>query len=253
MFQLRRVSLLLLVLTAATWADETRRLQWKPRTGDRYDISISSTIETEDTTQGREKETQHKALVEGEIRITEVDDDGDAKGVLRLRRLYAKLKRGEDEEMINLSDKELSGATVKIDLGRAGGLTIDASELDRVAPGVELAVHFAGLFFQLPEDPLREDQEWTLDKGPILLQVRVRDIRNEGEDEIVILDGTAKEKQSRGGARAEARGRVSLEFNVTQGYLRLLDEEYSTKLNSSKGKLSVSMSRRVSVTKTRER
>ena len=53
--------------------------------------------------------------------------------------------------------------------------------------------------------------------------------------------------------RAEARGKMTLEFNVTQGYLRLLDEEYSTKLTTNAGKVSLAMTRRVSVTKTRER
>lgn len=253
MFKLRSASLLLLVLAVVAWADEARRLQWKPRTGDRYDFSLGSTVDTEDTTQGREQETKHTAGVTGEIRITEVDDDGDAKGVLRFRSIRAEIDRGDKEVKIDLDEKELSGATVEIELAHTGGLSIDATDLDRVAPFVELAVHFAGLFFQLPEDPIKEDQEWELDKGPISLKVRVRDIREEGEDEIAFLDGTAKGKQSRGGARAEARGKVTLEFNVTQGYLRLLDEEYSTKLTSSKGKLSVSMSRRVSVTKTRER
>jgi len=250
---LRRVWVVLLVLLSAAWADETRRIQWKPRTGDRYDFSLGSTVNTEDTTQGREKETKHTASVTGEIRITEVDDDGEAKGVLRFRSIRATLERGDKEVKIDLDEKELEGASVEIEIRPAGGLSIDAADLDQVAPFVELAIHFAGLFFQLPEDPVKEDQEWELDKGPITLKVRVRDIRSEGEDEIAFFEGTAKGKQSRAGARAEARGKMTLEFNVTQGYLRLLDEEYSTKLTTNAGKVSLAMTRRVSVTKTRER
>ncbi|MEK7867053.1 MAG: hypothetical protein AAB434_10255 [Planctomycetota bacterium] len=252
MLGLRCVSLVLLLVSAA-WADEARRIQWKPRTGDRYDFSMTSAVDTEDTTQGREKEAELRAEVSAELRITEVDDDGDAKAVLRFRRIRASLDAGEREAKVDLDEKELSGSTVKVELGRMGGLSVDASDLDGVARGVELAVHFAGLFFQLPEDPIKEDQEWELDKGSISLRVRVRDIRSEGKDEIAFLDGTAKGKQERGGARAEAHGKVALEFNVTQGYLRLLDEDYSTKLSSSKGKVSVAMTRRVLVTKSRER
>ncbi len=250
--QTSRPFLVFLVLSGVAWADEARRLEWKPRTGDRYDFAMSSTVVTEDTTQGKEKETRHEAQVEGEIRVVEVTDEK-AKGVLRFRRIRATFDREKLEAKVDLGEKELSRASVKVEIDLHGVLKVDDSDLNDLARGVELGVHFAGLFFRLPDDPVKEDQEWDLDKGPISLHLRLRDIRDEGEDELAIFDGEAKAKEARGGARATARGKVAVEFNVTQGYLRLLDEDYTTKLTTSTGKFTFSFTRRLSLTRTREK
>ena len=85
----KTIALPFLLLTVAAWADETRRLEWKPRSGDRYDFSMVCTVVSEDTTQGQEKETRRDADVVGELRILECSDDRGAKGVLRFRRIRA--------------------------------------------------------------------------------------------------------------------------------------------------------------------
>ncbi len=242
------VALALFASVVVSAADQAR-LQWSMHKGDRYSFSISSTIDTE-ASNGRTHKAHFEAVVEGEVRVDSVDDAGDAVGLVTFTQIHAKAKVEDRKFEKNLTENELKKSEVQAKLSRLGGMTIDPDDLNALAPGTELALHFAGLWLKLADAVLKDGQEFDVEQGNARLHVRVESVREEGKDEVASLTAEAKAKQDdTPGTKVEAHGHLTCEFNVTQGYMRLLDEDLSTKLVSSQGKAEVHLVRRVVVEK----
>lgn len=242
---------LALFANALLSAEDAARLQWSLHKGDRYTFSLSSTIDMQtEVTSGGSHKGHYEAAVAGEVRVDSVDDAGDALGLITFTQIHAKAKIDDHKFEKNLTEGDLHKSEIQAKLSRLGGMTIDPDDLNALAPATGLALHFAGLWLKLADAVLKDGQEFDVDEGGARLHVRVEDIRHEGKDEIATLKADAKAKRDdTPGTKTEAHGHLTCEFNVTQGYMSLLDEDLTTKETTSKGKAEVALTRRVTVEK----
>lgn len=249
---MKRVASIVVCLSLCAVAGEkARKLEWKPHTGDRYTICFSSAICTTAKDNGKSNDVALSLSFDGTFEILKVDDLGDAAGMLHLTKLSADARMNCKHEHVELTEKDLKADTVRAALSHVGGFSVSVEDLNRIAQGLGLEEHFAGLFMRLPEGLVKEHQEFEVDKDLFCFHLRLDDYRCEGEDEIAVLHGCAEAKTGEKQPKARASGQVTCEFNVTQGYMHYLSEDYTTKVSMGDRKLEVHLCRCTHVCKER--